>query len=164
MQEYTADLDKVVARALKEQKDITESTLTDQGHVHILASAIRAADGQPQGVLVVIQDMAQVDERVVSRRVRFGFWVSVVTLLLLTLVVTGAWLLYDRPLKRMTEWVRQLRGDDDEPELEPLAARLANENDRLANSLRAARSTQQAPARAVPRIDRGWTREQLHTI
>ncbi|HMQ11930.1 MAG TPA: hypothetical protein PKA43_10005, partial [Candidatus Competibacter phosphatis] len=163
VQEYTADLDKVVARALKEQKDITESTLTDQGRVYILASAIRAADGQPQGVLVVIQDMAQVDERVVSRRVRFGFWVSVVTLLLLTLVVTGAWLLYDRPLKRMTEWVRQLRGDDDEPELEPPAARLANENDRLANSLRAARSTQRAPARAVPRIDRGWTREQLHT-
>ncbi|MDG4553450.1 MAG: trehalose-6-phosphate synthase [Candidatus Competibacter sp.] len=164
VQEFAADLNKVVARALKEQKDIIESIRTDQGRVYILASAIRAPDGQPQGVLVVVQDMSQVDKLVVSRRVRFGFWVGVVTLLLLTLVVAGAWLLYDRPLKRMMEWMRQLRGGDDAepPPLEPPAARLANENGRLADSLRTARSAQRAQARAVAQTGQIWTRERLH--
>ncbi len=164
VQEFAADLDKVVARALKEQKDIIESIRADQGRIYILASAIRAPDGQPQGVLAVAQDMSQVDKLVVSRRVRFGFWVGFVTLLLLALVVAGAWLLYDRPLKRMMEWMRQLRGDDAEPPpLEPPAARLASENDRLTNSLRTARSAQRASARAVAPTGQVWTRERLRT-
>ena len=164
-QEFAADLNKVVARALKEQKDIIESVRTDQNRVYILASAIRAPDGQPQGVLVVVQDMSQVDERVVSRRVRFGFWVGIVTLLLLTLVVAGAWLLYDRPLKRMAAWMRQLRGDEaaEPPPLEPSVARLASESDRLAASLKVARSAQRTSARAAAPTDHGWTRERLRT-
>lgn len=164
VQEFTADLDKVVARTLKEQKDVIESVRTDQGRIYILASAIRAPDGQPQGVLAVVQDMAQVDALVISRRVQFGFWVGVVTLLLLTLVVAGAWLLYDRPLNRMAEWMRQLRtgAGAELPPLELPITRLASEGDRLAASLRTARAAQRARAPAVAPTGQVWTRERLH--
>jgi trehalose 6-phosphate synthase len=93
----------------------------------------------------------------------FGFWIGFIVLSLLLLTVAGAWLLYDRPLNRLAEWMRQLRTGDavEAPPIELPVARLASESDQLAVSFRAARSAHQAQARAVVRADNVWTRDRL---
>jgi trehalose 6-phosphate synthase len=156
-------LNQTVGLALKGSKDIIETRRAADTHIHILASVIRAPDGQPQGALAVVHDLVQLDERATGRLVQFGFWIGLVTLLLLTLVVAGTWLLYDRSLNRLAEWMRQVRiGDDVEaPPIQLPIARLANESDRLASSLRVARLAQQAQARAVMHATNAWTRDRL---
>lgn len=165
VQVFSADLPPIVMRTLEGQKDVIESPLTAQGHIHILASAIRTADGQPQGVLVVIQDMTQLDAYAKARQIRLGIWVGVIILLLLTLVAVGAWLLYDRPLKHMTEWVRQLRAQHDEdgaPALTLPAARLLHENERLISSSKVARAAGQRAWHAVEPAGHIWTSAEMH--
>ncbi len=161
--DFADALNQTVGLALKGSKDIIETRRAADTHIHILASVIRAPDGQPQGALAVVHDLVQLDERATGRLVQFGFWIGLVTLLLLTLVVAGTWLLYDRSLNRLAEWMRQVRiGDDVEAPPIPLPfARLANESDRLASSLRVARLAQQAQARAVMHATNAWTRDRL---
>ena len=111
----------------------------------------------------MLHDLVGLDERATHRQALFGFWIGFIVLSLLILTVAGAWLLYDRPLNRLAEWMRQLRTGDavEAPPLELPTARLASESDRLATSFRAARSAHQTQARAVVRADNVWTRDRL---
>ena len=156
-------LNQVVDRALAESKDIVETRRTADAHIHLLASLIRTPDGQPQGVLAVLHDLVSLNERATHRQALFGFWIGFIVLSLLILTVAGAWLLYDRPLNRLAEWMRQLRTGEAiaASPVELPIARLVTESDRLAASFRAARSAHQAQARAVVRADNVWTRDRL---
>ncbi len=153
-------LREAVGQTLAEAKDTVETRRTADAHIHLFVSVIRAPDGQPQGVLAVLHDLIGLDERATHRQALFGFWIGFIVLSLLILIVAGAWLLYDRPLNRLAEWMRQLRTDGDvgAPPIELPVARLASESDRLAASFRAARTAHQAQARAVVRADNVWTR------
>jgi len=149
--DFTDALNKTVGQALKESKDIVETRRAADAHIHILATVIRAPDGLPQGALAVVHDLVQLDERATGRLVHFSFWIGLVTLLLLTLVVAGTWLLYDRPLNRLAEWMRQLGAGEitEAPSAPSSFSRLTNESDRLAASLRIARLAQQAQVRSI---------------
>jgi trehalose-6-phosphate synthase len=161
--DFSSLLDPIVEQVLAESKDIVEVRRTADAHIHLLASVIRAPDGQPQGTLAVLHDLVSLDERATHRRAQFGFWIGFIVLSLLILTVAGAWLLYDRPLNRLAEWMRQLRTGDavEAPPIQLPIARLANESDRLASSLRVARLAQQAQARAVMHATNAWTRDRL---
>ena len=161
--DFSESMDQIVRQALTESKDIVETRRATNGHIHILASLIRAPNGQPQGALVVVHDLVQLDERATNRQLQFGFWIGLVILSLLILVVAGAWAFYDRPLNRLAEWMRRLRTGDtvEAPPIELSMARLASESDRLAASLRVARLAQQAQARSVMHATNTWTRDRL---
>ena len=163
MTDFSDLLHQVIVQALAKSKDIIEIRRTNDAHIHLLASVIRTPDGQPQGALAVLHDLVSLDERATHRQALFGFWIGFIILSLLILTVAGAWLLYDRPLNRLAEWMRQLRTSDAvaAPPIELPTARLTSESDRLAASFRAARSAHQAQARAMVRADNVWTRDRL---
>ncbi|MDG4595009.1 MAG: hypothetical protein P9F75_04830 [Candidatus Contendobacter sp.] len=161
--DFAAVLQQAVGQTLVEGKDTVATRRTADAHLHLLVSVIRAPDGQPQGALAVLHDLVGLDERATHRQALFGFWIGFIVLSLLLLTAAGAWLLYDQPLNRLAEWMRQLRTGDT-AEAPPIAlpvARLASESDRLAASFRAARTAHQAQARAVVRADNLWTRDRL---
>ena len=161
--DFTDLLQQAVGQTLAEAKDTVATRRTADAHIHLLVSVIRAPDGEPQGALAVLHDLVSLDERATHRQAQFGFWIGFIVLSLLFLTVAGAWLLYDRPLNRLAEWMRQLRTGD-AAEAPPIAlpvARLVSESDRLAASFRAARSAHQAQARAVVRADNIWSRDRL---
>ncbi len=161
--DFTDVLQRAVGQTLAEGKDTVETRRAADTHLHLLVSVIRAPDGQPRGALAVLHDLVGLDERATHRQALFGFWIGFIVLSLLILTVAGAWLLYDRPLNRLAEWMRRLRTDDEvgAPPIELPVARLASESDRLAASFRAARTAHQAQARAVVRADNIWTRDRL---
>ncbi len=156
-------LQQAVGKTQAERKDTVEIRRTADAHIHLLVSVIRAPDGQPQGALAVLHDLVGLDERATHRQALFGFWIGFIVLSLLILTVAGAWVLYDRPLNRLAEWMRRLRTDDEvgAPPIELPVARLASESDRLAALFRTARTAHQAQARAVVRADNIWTRDRL---
>lgn len=163
--DFTDALQKIVARALESSKDLVDTRRVANAHIHILASLMRTPQGQPEGVLVVVHDLFQLDERATSRLYQMGFWLGLIVLLLLVLVMAGAWIFYDRSLNRLAEWMRQVRtGDNVEaPPTRLPIERLANESDRLAASLRVARLAQQAQARAVMHVTNAWTPDRLRS-
>jgi len=158
--DFSSELKQTVMQAVREAKDIIQTLETSTAQIHIVTSVIRTPEGQPEGILAVVHDLTEVIERARSRRMQFAIWGGIVILLLLTVVVTGAWLLYDRPLNRMAEWMRQLRaGEGDESLLiDPPVARLATEGDRLAATLLAKQTARQKQAlRAAAPTDPVWT-------
>ncbi|MDS4022718.1 MAG: trehalose-6-phosphate synthase, partial [Candidatus Competibacter sp.] len=161
--DFATILREAVGQTLTEGKDTVATPRAADTHLHLLVSVIRTSDGQPQGALAVLHDLVGLDERATYRQALFGFWIGFIVLSLLILTVAGAWLLYDRPLNRLAEWMRRLRTDDEvgAPPLELPVARLASESERLAASFRAARTAHQAQARAVVRADNIWTRDRL---
>ena len=163
--DFTDTLQKIVARTLESSKDLVDTRRVANAHIHILASLMRTPQGQPEGVLVVVHDLFQLDERATSRLYQMGFWLGLIVLLLLVLVMAGAWIFYDRSLNRLAEWMRQVRtGDNVEaPPTRLPIERLANESDRLAASLRVARLAQQAQARAVMHVTNAWTPDRLRS-
>ena len=160
--EFSSELKQTVAQAIKEPKDLIKTLKTPVAQIHIVTSVIRAADGQTEGILAVVHDLTEVMARAKNRRIEFAVWSGILLLLLLTVVVVGAWLLYDRPLNRMAEWVRQLRtGDVDEPlPVDPPVARLATESDRLAATLLAKQAASQKQARQTSPAGPVWTRNR----
>ncbi|MBL8251453.1 MAG: hypothetical protein JNK31_07280, partial [Candidatus Competibacter sp.] len=161
--DFAGAMQPIVDQAIKTARDAIRTQYTADAHIHLLASPIRPPQGQPEGVLVVVHDLVQLDERATGRLVQFGFWIGLITLALLGLVVAGSWMFYDRSLNRLAEWMRQVRTGDlaEAPPIQLLTERLANESDRLASSLRVARMAQQAQARAVMHATNAWTRDRL---
>ncbi len=161
--DFVGAIQPIVNQAVKSSQDVIRTQYTADAHIHLLASLVRPPQGQPEGVLVVVHDLVQLDERATGRLVQFGFWIGLITLTLLGLVVAGAWMFYDRSLNRLAEWMRQVRTGDlvEAPPIRLPTERLANESDRLAASLRVARLAQQAQARAVMHVTNAWTRDRL---
>ena len=160
--EFSSELKQTVIQAIKEPKDVVKVLKMPTTQIHIVTSVIRTAEGQPEGVLAVVHDLTDVVERARNRRQQFALWGSVIILLLLTVVVAGAWLLYDRPLNRMAEWMRQLRtGETDELlPVDPPVARLATESDRLAATLRAKQAATQKQVQQAKSAHPIWSRNR----
>mgnify|MGYP000951427672 FL=1 len=163
--DFAGAMQPIVGQAIKTSQDVIRTQYTADAHIHLLASLVRPPQGQPEGVLVVVHDLVQLDERATGRLVQFGFWIGLITLTLLGLVVAGSWMFYDRSLNRLAEWMRQVRTGDlaEAPPIRLPTERLANESDRLAASLRVARLAQQAQARAVMHVTNAWTRDRLRS-
>lgn len=162
--EFASLLQTSVQQVLKEGKDRIAVEHNVDLPLHVLATLIRAPEGQAEGVLVVVQDLSYVDERATTRLYQMGFRLIFLLVVLLVAVMVWAWLFYDRPLNRLADWMYQLRtgeGVEAPPPINPALSRLTSESDRLAASFRAARLAHQQQARALVRADNRWTRERL---
>ncbi|MGE0386824.1 MAG: trehalose-6-phosphate synthase [Gammaproteobacteria bacterium] len=123
----------------------------------------RDGDGILRAYVAVMHDIAYIDDRATRRLVQFTFWILLLLVLVAVAVNGGTWLAYDRPLRKLANWMQRLRLEDaaDGPPVglpEPL---LASESDRLGASLRAARSASRERSRAEVRAERVWTRDRL---
>jgi trehalose 6-phosphate synthase len=161
--EFIDELQRPVERALRDNTEVSEKVRSHDSFVHVLANPVRDASGTVKGVLVVLHDMAHLEDRATSRLMRFAFWILIVTLLLLTLVVATTWLVYDRPLHNLAEWMRRLRTGDaaEAPPGRLPVELLTSESDRLAASFRAARAAGWMGSREVVREHNVWTRDRL---
>ena len=130
--------------------------------VHLLALPLPEAADHPKGVLVVAHDVSYIDERAIGRLVQYGVWIVIVTLLAIMLVAGTTWFSYERPLKRLADWMRRLRVEG-APEAPPglPSALLHGETDRLAASFRAARSTGRTLSQQVLHSEQVWSSERL---
>jgi len=110
--EFLDEMRPRVAQAIQSGEEVAEILRLRDSPIHILASCIKDASGSVQGVLVILDDISFLEQRATARLVQFGFWVLLVTLLLVTLVVGITWTVYDRPLRSLAEWMRRLRTEN----------------------------------------------------
>lgn len=162
--ELTQALEVPVHTVLATTREVVMTIGSLGAPVHVLATPVIDHD-RLTGVLVVLHDIAYVDERATTRLVYSMLWVAVLTIALLTIVGTVTWLAYERPLHRLADWMRRVRMDNalDSPPDDLPTALLGSESDRLAASFRAARSAGWARSRAAVHEERVWTRERLRT-
>jgi trehalose 6-phosphate synthase len=163
--EFSDSLKGPVAKALRGDPEVIETTRSHGSYVHIWASRLQDPDGSVKGVLVALHDVSHLDDRANGRLVQFAFWILILSLLLMTLVVATTWTAYDRPLQNLAEWMRRLRTDNI-PESPPAGLPtelLTCESDRLAASFRAARSVGSAKSRSAVHEHNVWSRDRLRT-
>ncbi|HWL95455.1 MAG TPA: trehalose-6-phosphate synthase [Phycisphaerae bacterium] len=163
--EFSEELRPRVLQALETGEQAVEAVRLSDSLIHVLVRCIKDADGSVLGVLAVLHDMSFVEQRATARFVQFGFWILLVSLLLVALIAAATWAAYDRPLGSLADWMRRLRTEN-VPEAPPRGlptALLASESDRLAASFRAARSTGWSESHETVREHNAWTRERLRT-
>jgi alpha,alpha-trehalose-phosphate synthase [UDP-forming] len=160
--EFSDKLERPARAAIDAGKDIAETANAGGMRVQILAQPVRS-DGKTLGVLVVVHDVSYLDDRAVARFVQYAFWVLLISLLAVALVVGSTWFTYERPLRKLADWMRRLRVENAAEALPPglPSALLRSETDRLAASFRAARSTGHALSAAAVRTEQVWTPERL---
>jgi alpha,alpha-trehalose-phosphate synthase [UDP-forming] len=161
--QYLDEIQPVVASALREKPEAIETIHSFDTVVHAFATRLTDEMGAPHGVLVVMHDIAHLEERGANRLIRFAFWIVIVTFMLIILVFGVTWSAYERPMNDLAEWMRRLRTDT-APESPPPnlpVALLATETKRLADSFRAARSSAAAESRSAIRDHKVWTRDRL---
>jgi trehalose 6-phosphate synthase len=163
--EFADELVSPVQRALATQSEVVETIHAHDSSLHILAYPIKADDGSRLGVLVVLHDVAHLDDRATNRLIRSAFWVLLVTLLLMTFIVGATWVSYDRPLQNLAEWMQRVRtgASTESPPTGLPTELLATESDRLAASFRAARASGAMESREQSREQKVWTRDRLRT-
>lgn len=163
--ELADEVQSPVKKVLGGQAEVIELVRSQGPPVHVLATRLPDEGGPAKGVLVVLHDVAYIDERATGRLIQFAFWILLVSLLLLTLVVGVTWMAYDRPLQNLAEWMQRLRVDNaaEAPPAGLPHVLLATESDRLAATIRAARSTNWAESRAAVHTEKVWTRDRLRT-
>jgi len=113
----------------------------------------------------VVHDVSYLDDRADGRLIQYAFWILVITLLAVTLVVGSTWLAYERPMRKLADWMRRVRTEnvvEAPPRALPMGL-LRSESDRLAASFRAARSTGRALSEAAMHNEQVWTPERLNT-
>jgi trehalose 6-phosphate synthase len=163
LSEFSDELRPRVSEAIKNGSEVAESVRLRDSLLHILAYCIKDTNGSVLGVLAVVNDISYLEQRATARLVQFGFWVLLVTLLLIVLVMGATWAAYDRPLGSLAEWMRRLRTEN-APEAPPRGlptSLLGTESNRLAASFRAARSAGWRESREVVREHNVWTRARL---
>jgi trehalose 6-phosphate synthase len=133
--------------------------------VRLFAIPVRAENGGERGVLVVVHDVSYIADLATQRLTRSALWILFLMLLLMMMVVATTWLVYDRQLHKLAEWMQRLRTEN-VPESPPSGlpvALLVSESNRLAASLRAARSVGLSESEAALRAEQSWTRDRLRT-
>lgn len=160
--EFSDKLETSVKTAIASAKDQVMMVRAAGMPVHVLALPVPGNKKELLGVLIVAHDVSYIDERATGRLVQYGVWIFIVTLLAVTLVGGTTWFSYERPLKRLADWMRRLRVDD-APEAPPglPSALLHGETDRLAASFRAARSTGRALSQQMLHSEQVWSSERL---
>ena len=162
--EFAGELDGPVSRALDRNAEVTETIRAPDAYLHILATPLAKPDGSPAAVLVVLHDASHLVERTTDRLLRSTFWVVGMTLLLMTMILAATWAAYERPLRKLAEWMRRVRTGDEEAEAPPVGLPvelLASESKRLAASFRAARAAGAQDSREAVREHNQWTRQRL---
>lgn len=161
--EFTEQMRAKAVESTQSGVDSTAMVQNSDSSVHFLAYPIRDRDGSIRGSLVVVHDASHLDERHSRRRMQFAFWVLGSSVLLLFLVIGATWLVYDRPLRNLAEWMRRLRTGEaaEAPPVGLPVALLATESDRLAASFRAARAAGGQESRETVREHNVWTRDRL---
>ena len=71
--EFADTLQKVVDQTLQSSKDTIMAERAADTPIHVLASLIRTPEGQPEGVLVVVQDLLHLEQRATTRLYLMGF-------------------------------------------------------------------------------------------
>ncbi len=162
--EFSGSLDGPARAALQSGKAVTQLTRTAGMRVHVFAEPLRNKE-RTTGALVVVHDVTYLDDREVARMAQYAFWVLIVTLLAVALVMASTWFAYERPLRRLADWMRRLRVENvaEAPPPGLPSGRLHSESDRLAASFRAARSTGRALSKAALHAEQVWTPERLRT-
>ncbi|MBI5618267.1 MAG: trehalose-6-phosphate synthase [Gammaproteobacteria bacterium] len=155
----------IAGRALHYRQEVLAIDRDREPPLHLLAVPLRDQDGAPLGALVVVHDIEFIDKRARARLGQFALWILVVLALVFGVVSGGAWLAYERPLRRLADWMRRLRLEnvqDAPPRGLPIAL-LESESSRLAASYRAARAFGRTRSRHRVRQDRVWSRERLRS-
>lgn len=160
--EFSDKLDGAVHQALRSGEEVTQLLRVTGMRVHVLVHPV-PGKGPAAGALVVAHDVSFLDDRVLARLAQFAFWVLIVTLLAVALVVGSTWLTYERPLRKLADWMRRLRTEnvaEAPPRGLPIGL-LRSESDRLAASFRAARFTGKALSEAALHSEQVWSADRL---
>ena len=130
--------------------------------VHLIAMPLRL-DPVVIGILAIFHDAAYIDQQTAAlwRRTLIGVAIQTFLIALITLLTIR--LGFGRPLKRTTEWLRQLRTGvatsaaeiPEQGEFEPLTQEVS----RLASSLVAARAAAEKEAHLRESAESNWTAE-----
>jgi trehalose 6-phosphate synthase len=160
--EFSDKLEAPAHAALQSGQEVTWNGRAAGMRVHALAQPLPEG-GPAAGVLLVVHDVSYLDDRAVARLAQYAFWVLIITLLAVTLVVGSTWFTYERPLRKLAEWMRRLRTENvaEAPPPGLPSGRLRSESDRLAASFRAARSTGKALSEAALHSEQVWTPDRL---
>ncbi|MCE9618465.1 MAG: trehalose-6-phosphate synthase [Planctomycetes bacterium] len=152
-----------VKQGLASKLESTKIQHDGGGSTHVLVQPLIDEKGDLKGAVVVLHDALYLEERM-TRGILSGLLWSVGIGLGMFFITTGlAWLVFERPLHKLAEWMRRLRFGNT-PELPPRGlpvGRLADETVHLAASFRAARSKEREEAQEVVRSDKAWTRDRL---
>jgi trehalose 6-phosphate synthase len=137
-------------------------TTTAGSPMHVAAVPLRSGTAII-GVLAIVHDTAYIDTRMAALWRRAILGVVVQTLVIVGITLLSVRFTVGRPLRHMTQWLRELRthgasrpitpGGD----FEPLALEIAQ----LANNLSAARAAAQEEARLRHMAEATWTTERL---
>ena len=134
---------------------------------HVIAMPLRE-DPSVIGILAIFHDAAYIDQQTAAlwRRTLIGVAIQTFLIALITLLTIR--LGFGRPLKRTTEWLRELRtgtaaSNSEIPqqgEFEPLTQELS----RLASSLVAARAAAEMEAHLRESAESNWTADRLRVF
>jgi trehalose-6-phosphate synthase len=135
--------------------------------MHVIAMPLRQ-DPEVIGVLAIFHDAAYIDQQTAAlwRRALTGVAIQTFLIALITLITIQ--LGFGRPLKRTTEWLRQLRTGESptltemprEGEFEPLSREVT----RLASSLVEARAAAEREANLRESGESNWTADRLRVF
>jgi len=154
-----------LARASPTDHELNVTLQSEGPPIRMRTERLLRENGSLSGTLAVLHDIAFIDQRANARLIRGLLVVLLIMLLLVVLIVCVTWLVYDRPLQHLAEWMRRLRIEDssDSPPIGLPSGRLASETHRLAASYRAARTATFTDAHESTRTDRTWTSNRLRT-
>ncbi len=160
--EFSDKLDSAAREALRSGQEVTQLIRAAGMRIHVYAQTL-PEKGSAAGVLVVVHDVSYLDDRALARLAQYAFWVLIVTLLAVMLVMGSTWFAYERPLRRLADWMQRLRVENvaEAPPPGLPSGRLRSESDRLAASFRAARSTGRALSEAALHTEQVWTPDRL---
>jgi trehalose-6-phosphate synthase/HAMP domain-containing protein len=163
VEEYVSALGTAVGKVVGGKEENIELVRLDDAFLHVAVLRLATEDNQVSGILVVAHDASYLDTRLAEGRMRAAFWTLALTVILVLAVVGSTWFVYERPLRRLAEWMQRVRVENaaDAPPADLKNTLLASETDRLAASLRAARSSSAVISRESVRSDALWTRERL---
>ena len=162
-----ADLEPVIAPVLvglsASEAAVQQLVRSEVGTIHVRASDVEAAEGRPEGIMVVVHDAEYLEDRL-TRAMARGLALALAIGAAVFAAGSGmAWAAFERPMHALAEWMRRLRfgGASAVPPASLPFRRLADETHHLAASFRAARSKERASAESMIRSERAWTQERL---
>ena len=157
----------VVRKAEEDGLAHTAFTKLDGNPVHVVALPLRG-DSSIVGALAIFNDATYIDLQAAALWRRALIGVAVQTLLIAFITLLTLRLGFGRPLRRTTQWLRELRAGapiaplrvSQRPELQPLT----EEVERLASSLVAARAAAREEARLRESGESNWTADRLRVF
>ena len=152
-----------VKRSIDTKIDYSDIHLDPSGSTHVLIQPFYDENGEIQGTFAVFHDARYLEDRMTREIVRAILWSSGIALAMLLITTGLSWMLYERPLYKLAEWMRRLRfgNTPDRPPRGLPVGKLTDETVHFAASFRAARSKERQEAKDFVRSDKAWTRDRL---